>query len=91
MMNIKWSAKKIKMYSPPKICFIVLLFQPIRSKFTFFADYSPGCDEPRKKDTADWWKTFETLQSVLRQAADAAHKNNKFSAERRHQYYLSGM
>ncbi|XP_045212692.2 uncharacterized protein LOC123563752 [Mercenaria mercenaria] len=65
------------------------ILQPIRSKFTFFADFSPGCEEPRQKDTADWWKTFEALQEILRKSADAAYKEGLISAEERHQYFLS--
>lgn len=64
--------------------------QPIRSKFTFFGDFSPGCEEPRQKDTADWWKTFAALQEIIRTAADEAYKDKKISSEERRLYFQSG-
>ena len=64
--------------------------QNIRSKFTFYADFSPGCDELRKKDTDGWFKEFDTLQDVIRKSADQAHQQGKLTDYERHQYYLSG-
>jgi phosphoglucomutase len=65
-------------------------FQPIRSKFTFYGDFSPGCDELRERDTDGWWSTLGKLQILLRKAADEAFKENKFTAEDRHQFFQSG-
>ncbi|XP_069125170.1 uncharacterized protein [Argopecten irradians] len=65
------------------------VLQPIRSQFTFFGDYSPGCDEPRAKDTENWHRTFEQLQLILRQAAKAATGAGKMSSEALQEYYQS--
>ncbi|XP_045212433.2 NACHT and WD repeat domain-containing protein 2-like [Mercenaria mercenaria] len=65
------------------------ILQPIRSKFKFFADFSTGCDQLRERDTAEWWKTFEKLQILLRTAADEAFKENKITSERKHQFFQS--
>ncbi|KAJ8318731.1 hypothetical protein KUTeg_003822 [Tegillarca granosa] len=66
------------------------VLQPIRSQFPFFGDYSPGCEEPRKKDSENWRKTFAALQEVLRKAANAALKAKKITSQQLHQYFLSG-
>ncbi|XP_033743457.1 NACHT domain- and WD repeat-containing protein 1-like [Pecten maximus] len=65
------------------------ILQPIRSQFTFFGDYSPGCDEPRAKDTENWRQTFEQLQLILRQAAKTAADAGKISSSALQEYYQS--
>ncbi|XP_033743470.1 uncharacterized protein LOC117329570 [Pecten maximus] len=65
------------------------ILQHIRSKFTFFGDYSPGCDEKRAKDTESWHQTFRQLQLILRQAAKAAADAGKMSSCALHEYFQS--
>ncbi|XP_021358901.1 NACHT domain- and WD repeat-containing protein 1-like isoform X2 [Mizuhopecten yessoensis] len=65
------------------------VLQPIRSQFTFYGDYSPGCDEPRAKDTENWQQTFEQLQLILREAAKSAAGAGKMSASTLHEYFQS--
>ena len=65
-------------------------FQPIRSQFTFYGDFSPGCDKLRERDTANWWSTFGKMQILLRQAAEEAFQENKLTAKDKHQFFQSG-
>ncbi|XP_060076678.1 uncharacterized protein LOC132556312 [Ylistrum balloti] len=65
------------------------VLQPIRSQFTFFGDYSPGCDEPRAKDSENWQQTFEKLQLILRHAAKTAADAGKMSSSVLEEYYQS--
>ncbi|KAL4239740.1 NACHT domain- and WD repeat-containing protein 1 [Mactra antiquata] len=65
------------------------ILQPIKTKFTFYGDYSPGCDDLRQKDTADWWKTFESLQGCIRKAATYAFEKKKITDSELHEYFLS--
>ncbi|KAK3612217.1 hypothetical protein CHS0354_039489 [Potamilus streckersoni] len=67
----------------------VYILQTVRSMFPFFGDYSPGCDEPRARDTANWWKTFEALKKLLQTAAHSLLKKEKISDERYHDFYKS--
>ncbi|XP_052261935.1 uncharacterized protein LOC127865910 isoform X2 [Dreissena polymorpha] len=67
----------------------IYLLQPIRSKFTFYADFSPGCSEVRKRDTEEWNKTYEALQGVLRKAALEVFKQNKISSQQKEQFFIS--
>jgi len=67
-----------------------MYLQPIRSKYTFFADFSPGCEELRKKDTAEWNATYNKLQVVLRQAATEAHLQRNFTDDEKKQFFISG-
>lgn len=53
------------------------ILQPIRSQFSFFGDYSPGCDEPRAKHTQEWENTFADLRDILKMAALFAHGAKK--------------
>ena len=69
---------------------LLLLFQPIRSQFSFFGDYSPGCDEPRAKDTKEWLSTFADLQCIIKRAALFAHHAKKLSDEQLREYNISG-
>ncbi|WAQ96293.1 NWD1-like protein [Mya arenaria] len=62
---------------------------PSLSKFTFFGDFSPGCDELRKKDTTAWYETYGQLQVVLRKAATEAHKDGKITAQEKEQFFIS--
>ncbi|XP_052783963.1 uncharacterized protein LOC128219861 isoform X2 [Mya arenaria] len=65
------------------------VLQPIRSKFTFFGDFSPGCDELRQKDTTAWYETYGQLQVVLRKAATEAHKDGKITEQEKEQFFIS--
>ncbi|XP_021358893.1 uncharacterized protein LOC110453957 isoform X1 [Mizuhopecten yessoensis] len=65
------------------------VLQNIRSQFKFFGDYSPGCDEPRAKDTGNWHRTFEQLQLILREAAKSAAGAGKMSPSTLHEYFQS--
>ena len=69
---------------------LLLLFQPIRSQFSFFGDYSPGCDEPRAKDTKEWLSTLADLQFIIKRAALFAHHAKKLSDEQLCEYNISG-
>ncbi|XP_069125172.1 protein qui-1-like [Argopecten irradians] len=65
------------------------VLQNIRSKFTFFGDYSPGCEEKRAKDAENWQQTFQQLQFILRRAAKSASEAGKMSPAALHGYYQS--
>ncbi|XP_052688159.1 NACHT domain- and WD repeat-containing protein 1-like isoform X1 [Crassostrea angulata] len=69
---------------PPKY-----ILQPIRSQFSFFGDYSPGCDEPRAKHTQEWENTFADLRDILKTSALLAHDEKKITNEQLHEYNLS--
>ncbi|XP_052083625.1 NACHT domain- and WD repeat-containing protein 1-like [Mytilus californianus] len=65
------------------------ILQPIRSQFTFFGDYTSGCEEQRAKDAMGWAETFKSLQTVLRKAATLACKSKQFSKDKLHKYFYS--
>lgn len=64
-----WHVAKNNHYDKLDFMMLIIFLQPIRSQFSFFGDYSPGCEKPRKEDAAKWNKTFEELQSLIRKAA----------------------
>ncbi|KAJ8318733.1 hypothetical protein KUTeg_003824 [Tegillarca granosa] len=65
------------------------VLQPIRSKFPFYGDHSPGYETRRQKDSEMWRSTFSFLQKIVREAANLALKAKQISSERHHQYFLS--
>ncbi|XP_062618909.1 uncharacterized protein LOC134280509 [Saccostrea cucullata] len=65
------------------------ILQPISSQFSFFADFSPGCDEHRARHTKEWNATLTSLQSVLRDAALQAFHSKKFTEAQMHEYFYS--
>ncbi|XP_061198397.1 NACHT domain- and WD repeat-containing protein 1-like [Saccostrea echinata] len=65
------------------------ILQPIRSQFSFFGDYSPGCDEPRAKHTQEWEKTFADLRDILKVAALFSHQAKKLTDNQLHEFYMS--
>ncbi|XP_053389724.1 uncharacterized protein LOC123563616 [Mercenaria mercenaria] len=65
------------------------ILQPIRFKFKFFGDFSPGSDKLRERDTTEWSKTFEKLQILLRKAVDEAFKDKMVTAERKQEFFQS--
>ncbi|XP_052687210.1 NACHT domain- and WD repeat-containing protein 1-like isoform X2 [Crassostrea angulata] len=65
------------------------ILQPIRSQFSFFGDYSPGCDEPRAKHTQEWENTFADLRDILKMAALFAHGAKKFTDEQLTEFNIS--
>ncbi|XP_048764016.2 NACHT domain- and WD repeat-containing protein 1-like [Ostrea edulis] len=69
---------------PPKY-----ILQPIRSQFSFFGDYSPGCDEPRTKHTQEWESTFADLRDILKTAALFSHGAKKLTDDQLREHYLS--
>ncbi|XP_061195715.1 NACHT domain- and WD repeat-containing protein 1-like [Saccostrea echinata] len=64
-------------------------FVPISSQFSFFADFSPGCDEHRARHTKEWNTTLTSLQKVLRDAALEAFHSKKFTEAQVHEYFYS--
>ncbi|XP_063446187.1 uncharacterized protein LOC134725872 isoform X2 [Mytilus trossulus] len=65
------------------------ILQPIRSQFTFYGDYSAGCEEPRAKDTMGWEETFKSLQTLLRKAATFACNAKQLNKDKLHKYFYS--
>ncbi|XP_056017514.1 uncharacterized protein LOC125672012 [Ostrea edulis] len=65
------------------------VLQPISSQFSFFADFSPGCDGHRAKHAKEWNRTLSDLQRILRHAAQLAYHSKKFTEAQLHEYFYS--
>jgi hypothetical protein len=70
--------------------FVYFIFQPISSQFSFFADFSPGCDSHRAKHAKEWNSTLSELQRILRHTAQQAYDSKKFTEAQLHEYFYSG-
>ena len=66
------------------------ILQPITVKFKYFNDYSDESRDIHKQQREEWWKTYETLQRLLREAAKIAGNTGKMTSSEVHKFYMSG-
>ncbi|XP_066285694.1 NACHT domain- and WD repeat-containing protein 1-like [Branchiostoma lanceolatum] len=69
----------------PAVC----LLQPITSKFKYYTDMESANESLRQKDKEGWHQVTVQLETILRTAVKAAHKEGLVTEEAQHKYIKS--